>query len=196
MSAGWYPDELDHAGREHLDDAYVASYDAKAQLDLEDSLALLHRSGLDGDTTLVNKRLARHYALPFLREERDLGGEDLLAPAALAGQEERVTALGELWRRGWERAGRPVAPGRSLAPAALALVYGLRGDDTSRAAWLGILAAVRGVTEEEAVPGSGCGEVFEAIVLLDRGQPHAALRMLASAGENEPRGAASCGASG
>jgi SAM-dependent methyltransferase len=54
LSAGWYPDELDHAGREHLDDAYVASYDAKAQLDLEDSLALLRRSGLDGDTTLVD----------------------------------------------------------------------------------------------------------------------------------------------
>src|SRR5581483_1157631 len=86
--------------------------------------------------------------------------------------------------RGWERAGRPVAPGRSLAPAALALAHGLRGDDESRAAWLGVLAAIRGVAEEDAVAGSGCGEVFEAIVLLHRGQPREAARLLAGAGEN------------
>ena len=158
--------------------------DPRAALELKDALHTAIFTGVAAGQIGRSLGLAeRHYALPFLREERDLGGEDLLAPAALAGQEERVTALGELWRRGWERAGRPVAPGRSLAPAALALAYGLRGDDTSRTAWLGILAAVRGVAEEEAVPGSGCGEVFEAIVLLDRGQPHAALRLLASAGE-------------
>ena len=32
----------------------------------------------------------QHYGLPFLREERYLGGEDLIAPAALAGQWDRV----------------------------------------------------------------------------------------------------------
>ena len=26
----WWPDEIDYAGPEHLDDAYVAGYDAKA----------------------------------------------------------------------------------------------------------------------------------------------------------------------
>jgi hypothetical protein len=31
----WYPDERDHAGPEHLDPGYVAGYDAKTQLDLE-----------------------------------------------------------------------------------------------------------------------------------------------------------------
>ena len=54
MSAGWYPDELDRAGREHLDAAYVAGYDAKTQLDLEESLAFLRGAGLDGDTTVVD----------------------------------------------------------------------------------------------------------------------------------------------
>jgi SAM-dependent methyltransferase len=54
VRAGWYPDELEHAGPEHLDAAYVATYDAKTQLDLEESLALLHRSGLGRNATLVD----------------------------------------------------------------------------------------------------------------------------------------------
>ena len=101
------------------------------------------------------------------------------------------------WRRGWEHAGRPVAVGRSLAPAAVAMVHGLRGDDAARAGWLAILAAVRGVAEHDAVRGSGCGEVFEAIVLLDRGEarrgpgpadrPH---------GRRRSRGGRGCGTSG
>ena len=76
----------------------------------------------------------RHCSLPFLREERYLGSEDLIAPAALTGQWDRV-ALGGQWRRGWEHAGRPVAVGRSMTPAAVAMVHGLRGDDAARAGW-------------------------------------------------------------
>jgi SAM-dependent methyltransferase len=64
----WYPDELDHAGPEHLDPEYVAAYDAKTRLDLDEALELLRRHGLDADTTLV-----------------DLGcGTGLLAAAAAA----------------------------------------------------------------------------------------------------------------
>jgi hypothetical protein len=63
-------------------------------------------------------------------------------------------------------------------------VHGLGGDEPSRIAWLAILAAIRGVGEEHAVPGSGCGEVFEAIVLLHRGQPQEASRLLAGAGDD------------
>jgi hypothetical protein len=58
------------------------------------------------------------------------------------------------------------------------MVHGLRGDDTARSGWLAILAAVRGVAEHDAVRGSGCGEVFEAIVLLDRGPPGAVFDLL------------------
>lgn len=52
--AGWYPDEVDHAGPEHLDAEYVAGYDAKTQLDLDAALELLRRYGLDGEATLVD----------------------------------------------------------------------------------------------------------------------------------------------
>lgn len=67
-SRGWYPDEQAHAGSEHLDPAYVSSYDAKAGLDLDAALELLRRHGLGPDTIFV-----------------DLGcGTGLLAAAAAA----------------------------------------------------------------------------------------------------------------
>lgn len=67
-SPGWYLDERAHAGPEHLDPAYVASYDAKAGLDLEAAIDLLRRHGLGHDTSFV-----------------DLGcGTGLLAAAAAA----------------------------------------------------------------------------------------------------------------
>jgi SAM-dependent methyltransferase len=50
----WYLDERAHAGPEHLDPAYVASYDAKTRLDLDTALDLLRRHGLGPDATLVD----------------------------------------------------------------------------------------------------------------------------------------------
>ena len=156
--------------------------DPRVAFELKDALHTAIFTGVAaGQVARSLDHAERHYGLPFLREERDLGSEDLIAPAALAGQGDRALALGHQWRRGWEHAGRPVAVGRSMAPAAIAMVYGLRGDDAARAGWLAILAAVRGVAEHDAVRGSGCGEVFEAIVLLDRGEAHAALDLLAAA---------------
>ena len=53
-TAGWYPVEREHAGPEHLEADYVAGYDAKTGLDLEDALGLLRRQGLRADTTLLD----------------------------------------------------------------------------------------------------------------------------------------------
>ena len=53
-TAGWYPVEREHAGPEHLEADYVAGYDAKTGLDLEDALDLLRRQGLGADTTLLD----------------------------------------------------------------------------------------------------------------------------------------------
>jgi SAM-dependent methyltransferase len=50
----WYLDERAHAGPEHLDPAYVSSYDAKTQLDLDAALELLRRHGLGAEATLVD----------------------------------------------------------------------------------------------------------------------------------------------
>ena len=53
-SPRWFPDELAHAGPEHLDAAYVAGYDRKAGPEAADDLALLRALGLDDRHTLVD----------------------------------------------------------------------------------------------------------------------------------------------
>src|SRR5687767_677618 len=51
---GWYPEEILHAGEEHLDPDYVERYDAKAQTDPADDLTLLRAHGLNETSTLVD----------------------------------------------------------------------------------------------------------------------------------------------
>jgi SAM-dependent methyltransferase len=50
----WYLDELAHAGPEHLDGAYVATYDRKAGTDWREELTLLRHFGLNETSTLVD----------------------------------------------------------------------------------------------------------------------------------------------
>jgi len=167
---------------ERIDPLTPLARDPRAAFDLQDALHTAIFVGVAAGQTARSLRHAeQHHDLEFLREERDLGGAGLLAPAALAGQWDRVVALGDQFRRGWKQAGQPVAPGRALSPAAVAMVHGLRGDGSGRAQWLAILAAIRGVEREQAQHGCGYGEAFEAIVLLHHGQPEAALDLLSAA---------------
>jgi predicted ATPase/DNA-binding CsgD family transcriptional regulator len=105
-----------------------------------------------------------HARLPFLRDEPDLALEEGIAPAALAGNWDVAINAGEAFLAGWARAGRPVAPGRALAPAALAMIHGLRGDEIERAAWLETLELIRG--DDVANRPTGYDEIFAAIVEL------------------------------
>jgi SAM-dependent methyltransferase len=50
----WFPDELAHAGPEHLDPVYVAGYDRKAGVDVSADVALLRELGLNETSTLVD----------------------------------------------------------------------------------------------------------------------------------------------
>jgi ubiquinone/menaquinone biosynthesis C-methylase UbiE len=47
-------DEFQHAGPEHLDPAYVAGYDRKAQVNVDDDVALMRERGLSGTSVLVD----------------------------------------------------------------------------------------------------------------------------------------------
>jgi predicted ATPase/DNA-binding CsgD family transcriptional regulator len=164
---------------ERIDPLIPMARDPRAAFDLQDALHTAIFVGVAAGQTASSLRHAeQHRDLEFLREERDLADAGLLAPAALAGQWDRVVAIGDQFRRDWEQAGQPAAPGRALAPAAVAMVHGLRGDDSGRAQWLAILAAIRGVDQEQAQHGCGYGEAFGAIVLLHHGQPDAAMGLL------------------
>lgn len=50
----WFPDELAHAGEEHLDPEYALGYDRKAGTDCSADLALLRASGLNQTSTVVD----------------------------------------------------------------------------------------------------------------------------------------------
>jgi SAM-dependent methyltransferase len=52
--ADWMLDELAHAGQEHLDESYVAGYEAKSQYDPEPDVAALLELGLDHTSTVVD----------------------------------------------------------------------------------------------------------------------------------------------
>src|SRR5206468_10682398 len=78
----------------------------------------------------------------------------------------------------WTAAGRPRAAGRGLAPAAVALAYGLCGDLEARSGWLRVLADIRGVPPVQASRGTGYGELFEAMVLLHQDRANAAVDVL------------------
>ena len=54
MTRDWWPDELDHAGAEHLDPGYVAGYDAKAQVDPAPDVTLLAQRGMGPQSTVVD----------------------------------------------------------------------------------------------------------------------------------------------
>ncbi len=167
---------------ERIDPLTPLARDPRAAFDLQDALHTVTFVGVAaGQTARCLRQAEQGHDLEFLREERDLADSVLLAPAALAGQWDRALALGDQFRRGWDQAGQPAAPGRALAPAAVAMVHGLRGDESGHARWLAILAAIRGVDREQASHGCGYGEAFGAIVLLHRGQPDAALDLLGAA---------------
>jgi hypothetical protein len=161
--AGWRDDPA--VGLELKDALHVATFCALAA----------------GDLPTATSPALRHQELPFLRERRDLADDELEAPAALAGDWAAAVGTGERLLADWTAAGRPVAPGRGLAPAAVALAHGLLGDEEARAAWLDVVARIRGVPLEDANRGSGFGELFEALVHLHEGRPEAASDALAEA---------------
>jgi hypothetical protein len=54
----------------------------------------------------------------------------------------------------------------------------LRSNQGGREHWLGVLADIRAVSRHDASRGSGYGELFEAMVLLEDGRPDDALGLL------------------
>jgi predicted ATPase/DNA-binding winged helix-turn-helix (wHTH) protein len=133
--------------------------------------------------------VARHYSqqrreLPFFRETDHLAVNWLLTTAALAGEFEEAVELAIQFRRGWIEAGRPPASGFAFAPAAAAMVYGIRGDDEARREWLDILAEMRRAVAAPFGATSAYMHVFDGLVALHRGELGDALARLAGAPES------------
>jgi hypothetical protein len=119
--------------------------------------------------------------LPYYLEEGHLATARLLVVTALAGDWDETAALGEVFREGWERAGRPRAGNLSRGPYAAAAVCGLRGDDEGRAEWLTVANGL--VTPGRPNSDIHHDEFFDALVLLHNGYAEDATALLAAAPE-------------
>lgn len=90
----WYPDELAHAGSEHLDAEYVEGYDAKAQTDPSEDVNLLRDLGLNETKMLVDLGAGTGTlalaAAPYCRRVVAVD----VSPAMLARLRQKVAALG------------------------------------------------------------------------------------------------------
>jgi hypothetical protein len=84
-------------------------------------------------------------------------------------------------------AGRPPIGGIAFAPAAAAMVYGIRGDDKVRLEWLDILSEMRRVLDK-LQDQPGYSRVFQALVALHRGRLGDALTPLTDAPETLKHG--------
>lgn len=90
----WYPDELAHAGPEHLDPAYIATYDRKAGTDPTEDVAALRALGLDQSSLLIDLGAGTGtFTIAAAPHCRQMIAVDLSAPM-LATLDTKVGALG------------------------------------------------------------------------------------------------------
>jgi predicted ATPase/DNA-binding CsgD family transcriptional regulator len=114
--------------------------------------------------------------LPFYREEGHLATSRLIVVGLLTGEWDRAMALAEVFRAGWERAGRPIASNLAPAPYAAATIHGVRGNDAERAGWMRVVESL--TASNRSLEMMHVGDFFEALVLLHRGQAHAAVELM------------------
>ena len=127
--------------------------------------------------------------LPFYREEYHLGTSRLIVVGLLAGTWDEAMAQSELFRTGWERAGRPRQGNLRIAPYAAATISALRGDDAARDEWLTVVATLLSPAPARASSARPrgpwpFGEFFDAMVLLHRGLATEAVELLAEPPES------------
>ncbi|HEY7042110.1 MAG TPA: hypothetical protein VH419_00420, partial [Nocardioidaceae bacterium] len=137
-----------------------------------------------GDLETARRHAQERSELSFFREADHLAVEWLLTTAAIAGDFDEASALAQRFRRAWEEAGRPSIGGIAFAPAAAAMVYGIRGDDDARRDWLDITAEMSRVVEHMRGRRTIYSPTFEGMVALHRGEIAAALTHVAGEPES------------
>src|SRR4051794_34254321 len=91
---GWFLDEFANAGQEHLDDAYVATYDQKAGVDWAAEIDQLRGLGLDATSTLIDFGAGTGgLALAAAQRSRRVVAVDV-SPAMLTMLRDRANRLG------------------------------------------------------------------------------------------------------
>ncbi|WP_433345049.1 ATP-binding protein [Microtetraspora malaysiensis] len=148
--------------------------------ELIDALGIVTEAGLGAGDVPGARRWARQLAdHPSLAEVGHRATCRLLMVDALAGNVDEVLTGSVRFLDAWRRAGSPARSLLRPAVAAVAMIHGLRDDHDARREWQEVLDQL-GTSMEHTY---GCGAVFDAILLLHRGQAPEALERMAP----EPR---------
>ena len=171
--------------RRRVDLVASASDDPEMAWEYTDTLHMAPMVYLAAGDLATARRYARQRSdLPVLREADHLAVEWLLTTAAVAGDFDEAVTLSERFRRGWLESGRPPLGGIAFAPAAAAMVHGIRGDTELRREWLEISDEMRRVTAPKRGREAIYRPAFDAMVALHHGEIGLALRHVAAAPES------------
>jgi predicted ATPase len=120
--------------------------------------------------------------LACYREQDHLAVARRIKIDALAGDLDGAANRGERFLAAWESAGRPLASNLGSSTYAVAMVYGLLGDERSHL-WSDItLTLVQSRGSQQWLDGcaSGWAPTLDALVALDRNRPDLAIRRLSA----------------
>ncbi|SEH00902.1 Predicted ATPase [Nonomuraea solani] len=144
--------------------------------ELIDALAASMESSLGAGDLPNARRWARQLAdHPLLAEVGHRATAWLLVADALAGDAGDVLAASTRFLDAWRRAGSPARAGLGPPAAAVAMIHGLRDDHAARGEWSAILRRL----DTSPWQTHGYGAVFDAILLLHRGQAEEAMERMA-----------------
>ena len=173
------------AVRRRLDLLADRAHDVEMAWEYSDTLHMAPMVHVASGDLEAARRYARERSeLPFLREAEHLAIEWLLTVEAIAGHLDEAVGLAERFRRGWIEAGSPPLGGIAFAPAAAAMVHGIRGDEEARLEWLRIFTEMHRVVRPTRGRHTIYFPAFEGVTALHRGDVAAALSQVAGEPES------------
>jgi hypothetical protein len=141
-----------------------------------DALAMATGTALGTGELLQARRWGRQLAdQQVLAEVGHYATSWLLVADAFAGNVDEVLTGSVRFLDAWERSGRQRSFSLGPAAASVAMIHAMRGDHDAEATWLAIVGQA-GTAQEHRY---GYGAVFDATVLLHRGDASAALERVA-----------------
>lgn len=149
-----------------------------ATQELMDALAMAAGTALGVGELAQARRWGRQLAdHPLFAEVEHHATSWLMVADAFAGNGKDVLTGSAGFLDAWRRSGRQRSYSLGPAAAGVAMVHGLRGDHAARENWLGVVTEAGTAAEHH----HGYGAVFDAMVLLQHGDPDAALARVAPA---------------
>ncbi|ULR55327.1 ATP-binding protein [Streptomyces deccanensis] len=147
-----------------------------ATQELMDALAMAAGTAIGVGELAQARRWARQLAdHPLFAEVEHHATSWLMVADAFAGNGGDVLGGSERFLDAWRRSGRQRSYSLGPAAAGVAMIHGLRGDHAARESWLAVVTEAGTAAEHH----HGYGAVFDAMVLLQHGDPDEALARVA-----------------